>query len=130
MRRDHKRCVVPGCVNHRFLDVHHIDLRSEGGSHDPDRLATLCGAHHRAVHAGALRIDGHGEDGFLVRYADGSPYGAPVNLSAVETVREVLGALEHMGFTKAQARSLVDKAIRAGAPSEITALLRAALRGS
>ena len=53
MRRDRKRCVVPGCTNHRFVDVHHLDPRSEGGGHDPDRLAVLCGSHHRAV-AGIL----------------------------------------------------------------------------
>ncbi|HEX4339174.1 MAG TPA: hypothetical protein VH062_24875 [Polyangiaceae bacterium] len=28
-RRDHERCVVPGCRNTRFLDVHHVALRSE-----------------------------------------------------------------------------------------------------
>ncbi|HEX4338051.1 MAG TPA: hypothetical protein VH062_19210 [Polyangiaceae bacterium] len=27
--RDHERCVVPGCRNAQFLDVHHVELRSE-----------------------------------------------------------------------------------------------------
>jgi hypothetical protein len=40
--RDHERSIVPGCTNHRILDVHHLDSRSAGGGHEPDRLATLC----------------------------------------------------------------------------------------
>ena len=35
-RRDHEQCVVPGCRNAQFLDVHHVALRSEGGGHDAD----------------------------------------------------------------------------------------------
>jgi len=62
LRRDRRRCVVPGCKNHVFLDVHHLDARAEGGGHDPERLATLCGAHHRAVHAGRLSIDGRASE--------------------------------------------------------------------
>jgi hypothetical protein len=48
LRRDRRRCVVPGCRNHIFLDVHHLDPRAEGGGHDPERLASLCGCHHPA----------------------------------------------------------------------------------
>jgi hypothetical protein len=39
LRRDHESCVVPGCRCHRYLDVHHIDPRAEGGGHD--RCAAL-----------------------------------------------------------------------------------------
>jgi len=130
MRRDHKRCVVPGCANHRYLDVHHVDPRSEGGGHDPERLAVLCGSHHRAVHAGVLRIDGTGSGGFTFHHGDGTMYGAPVRPPAVDMVREVLGALKHLGFKPTRARELVDEALRAGAPSDAGALLRAALRAS
>jgi hypothetical protein len=52
LRRDRQCCVVPGCRNVSFLDLHHIDLSSEGGSNEPDNLITLCGAHHRAAHRG------------------------------------------------------------------------------
>jgi hypothetical protein len=75
MRRDHKRCVVPGCSSHRYLDVHHVDPRCEGGGHDPERLAVLCGAHHRAVHLGLLCVEGSGATGFVCRHGDGTPYG-------------------------------------------------------
>src|SRR5262249_41571045 len=123
-------CAVPGCTNHRFLDVHHLDYRSEGGGHVPDRLAVLCGAHHRAVHAGILRIEGTGTAGFLVHHGDGLPYGSAVNLPAVDTVRQVLGALEQMGFRPTHARALVDKARAAGALNDTAVLLREALRAS
>jgi hypothetical protein len=130
IRRDRMRCVVPGCRNHRFLDVHHLDLRSEGGGHDADRLAVLCGAHHRAVHGGSLRIDGAGSAGFVVHHADGTPYGARVSLPAADVARKVAGMLEHMGFKTSEARALVDKALLAVTPDDASLLLQAALRAS
>jgi 5-methylcytosine-specific restriction endonuclease McrA len=130
MRRDHKRCVVPGCSNHRYLDVHHLDPRCEGGGHDPERLAVLCGAHHRAVHAGVLCIDGTGSSSFGFRHGDGTPYGGGVGVLGVDVARQALGALEKMGFKPTQARVLVDDALRAGAQGDVAALLRAALRAT
>jgi hypothetical protein len=56
LRRDHRRCTVPGCRNTLFLDVHHLELRSEGGRNEADNLITLCGAHHRAAHRGERAI--------------------------------------------------------------------------
>lgn len=58
LARDHARCVVPGCSNLDYIDVHHVVFRSRGGTHDPALLATLCDAHHTAVHAGDLSVDG------------------------------------------------------------------------
>jgi hypothetical protein len=130
LRRDHQCCVVPGCKNHRFLDVHHLDLRSEGGGHDPDRLAVLCGAHHRAVHAGALRIEGSSTAGLSFHHADGTAYGARVSLPVADVARKVLAMLEHMGFTSKHARALVDAALQCAAPDDAATLLRAALRAS
>jgi len=128
MRRDHMRCVVPGCCNHRFLDVHHLDPRSEGGGHDPDRLAVMCGAHHRAVHAGVLCIDRTGTAGFVVRHGEGTLYGGPVSPPAVEMVRQALGALVNLGFKPTRARALVDEALQGGAPRDLRELLHAALQ--
>ncbi len=128
MRRDHKRCVVPGCTNHLFLDVHHLDPRCEGGGHDPDRLAVLCGSHHRAVHQGRLWLDGSGSTGFAVRYAGGSAYGHAPNAPAIDAVARVESALENMGFKPTRARLLIEAAVAAGAPHDATALLRGALR--
>jgi hypothetical protein len=130
IRRDQKRCVVPGCSNHRFLDVHHLDLRSEGGGHEPGRLAVLCGAHHRAVHAGVLCIDGTAASGFVFRHGDGTPYGGDVGVVKLDLVRQAVGALERMGFKPTRARALVDDALRAGTHLDVAGLLRAALRAT
>ena len=130
LRRDRGRCVVPGCSNHVFLDVHHLDERAEGGGHDPERLAALCGAHHRAVHAGRLSIDGKASEGFVVRHVDGTEYGAPLRPQAVDVARQALGALQHSGFKPSEARARVDAVVRAGAPADLEGFLRAALAGA
>ena len=128
MRRDRKRCVVPGCAHHRFLDVHHLDPRCEGGGHDPDRLAVLCGSHHRAVHRGRLWLDGSGSTGFVARHAGGAAYGSAPNAPIVDAVAQVASALQHMGFKPTIARSLIERALAAGGRHDATALLHEALR--
>ncbi|MEJ7733732.1 MAG: HNH endonuclease signature motif containing protein [Polyangiaceae bacterium] len=130
MRRDHRRCVVPGCSNHRYLDVHHLDPRCEGGGHHPERLAVLCGAHHRAAHLGLLCIDGTHAAGFVFRHGDGTPYGGNIGVIRLDLVRQALGALEQMGFKPPKARALVDDALRAAAHSDVATLLHAALRAT
>jgi 5-methylcytosine-specific restriction endonuclease McrA len=50
LRRDHHRCTLPSCKNAAFIDLHHIELGSDGGRNDADNLVTLCGVHHRAAH--------------------------------------------------------------------------------
>jgi Holliday junction resolvase RuvA-like protein len=130
LRRHRKRCAVPGCTHHQYLDVHHIHPRAEGGTHDPERLLPLCGAHHRAHHQGALQITGDASHGFRFRHADGSPYGEPVRPAAIEVAQHVLALLESLGFKPTQARALVDAVQRAGPPSDAEAFLRAALQAS
>jgi hypothetical protein len=49
-RRDHDRCTVPGCRSGRYLEVHHIIAREDGGTHTPQNLTLLCGAHHQLLH--------------------------------------------------------------------------------
>ena len=130
MRRDRCRCVVPGCANHRFVDVHHLDPRAEGGGHDPARLVVLCGAHHRAVHAGTLIVGGDATTGFTCHHADGTAYGAAPSLPAVDVARRVVGMLEQLGFKATRARALVDEALKRVAPDDASVLLRAALRAT
>ncbi|MBL8621908.1 MAG: HNH endonuclease [Myxococcales bacterium] len=77
LRRDRGRCVVPGCRNARYVDVHHLVPRAAGGDHTPTKLAALCSAHHTAAHDGRLRIDGTAPGKLRVTHADGRPYGAP-----------------------------------------------------
>src|SRR5262245_6973504 len=56
--RDHHRCTVPGCRSSRNLDLHHIEFRSNGGTHEICNLTVMCSAHHQSLHAGLLTIRG------------------------------------------------------------------------
>ena len=129
LRRDHKRCVVPGCRNHRFLDLHHVTPRSEGGTHDPDQLATLCGAHHRAAHAGTLVLEGTASAGFSFRHADGTPYGAPLrNPEHGDLAHKVFTGLVNLGFKQTEARRRIARVQADGAPDDLDTFFRMALR--
>ena len=51
-------CTIGGCHSRYRLQVHHIQPRSSGGTHDPDNLTTLCWFHHHVVvHGLGFRID-------------------------------------------------------------------------
>jgi hypothetical protein len=53
-------CVIDGCNSRYRLEPHHITRFTDGGSHHPDNLATLCWYHHHtAVHGNGYRIDPH-----------------------------------------------------------------------
>jgi hypothetical protein len=127
MKRHHGHCAVPGCRNHRFLDVHHVVARAEGGGHDADGLLPLCGSHHQAVHAGRLVIEGSASSGFRFAHADGTAYGGRPRPGDVEMAVQVMGALEHLGFGASRARALVDEVRKRGAPEGCEAFVRAAL---
>jgi hypothetical protein len=129
VRRQHGRCAVPGCRNAVFNDVHHLDLRSEGGNHDPERLVLLCGMHHSAAHQGRLIIEGTFADGLVFRHADGTAYGEPVSPATAALFSDAFLALKGMGFKEKDARIMVDRARpRAGARVELVDFLKTALR--
>ncbi|MEZ4447171.1 MAG: HNH endonuclease signature motif containing protein [Polyangiaceae bacterium] len=130
LQRDGRRCAVPGCRNHRFLDLHHTRPRSEGGDHDPDRLLCLCGAHHRAAHAGRLVITGTATTGFAFHHADGTPYGKTLHPERTELAQRAFGALTHMGFRSAQAQRMIAVVQARGAPTDLAAFIAEALRAS
>jgi len=113
MRRDRGRCVVPGCRQAVFVDIHHIVLRSEGGDHDPDGLILLCSAHHRAQHRGQLIIEGRVSTGLVFRHADGARYGSVTNPRAVATHEEAFRALRALGFREREARQALEQ-VRTG----------------
>jgi len=51
-------CTIGGCTSRYRLQPHHIQHRSDGGSHDPENLTTLCWFHHHvAIHQQGFRID-------------------------------------------------------------------------
>ena len=53
-------CTVEGCISTYRLEVHHIIPVSQGGTHAPENLTTLCWWHHHvAVHRRGMRIDPH-----------------------------------------------------------------------
>jgi hypothetical protein len=132
LARDHEQCTVPGCTSASFLDVHHLVPRSEGGAHDPDRLVTLCGAHHRALHHGQLRIEGNVATRVTYRHADGTRYGARVDSldpSSVFAFAEAFRALRSLGFRETEARrALNDIDIRSHVgDTGVVQIIRAAL---
>jgi|GEM_PF-1882966 len=53
------------CSQNRWLHIHHIVPRSEGGGDDPDNLITLCSFHHHLLHRTR-------DEGFTRRTADTS----------------------------------------------------------
>jgi hypothetical protein len=103
---------VPDCTLDLFLDVHHCDLRSEGGSHDPDRLIAVCGAHHGAVHSGRLIIDGDARAGWQVRHADGTSYGRKASAGTTEACAKVFEALRRLGFKESECRKALEQVRR------------------
>jgi hypothetical protein len=102
--RDEHRCQVPGCRNATFLDLHHIQLRSEGGRHELGNMLTLCGCHHRATHSGALLIDKDSQGGVVFRHADGSVYGHALDPQALAAQVKLFSALRHLGFKEREVR--------------------------
>jgi hypothetical protein len=110
------------------LDIHHVDLLSEGGTHDPDRLIVLCGAHHRAQHRGQLIIEGCASKGFVFRHADGVRYGGDVDPRAAQAHEQAFLALRSLGFRERETRFALER-IRGRASEQVSteSVLRQAL---
>ena len=47
-------CRFPGCINHKFVDGHHIVHWADGGETSLDNLVLLCRHHHHLVHEGGF----------------------------------------------------------------------------
>jgi 5-methylcytosine-specific restriction endonuclease McrA len=60
--RDHFACVVPGCRSTRFLDLHHLRHREDGGDHSMSNCCLLCFGCHQRHHEGRLLITGRAPD--------------------------------------------------------------------
>jgi Holliday junction resolvasome RuvABC DNA-binding subunit len=128
--RDGRKCGVPGCRHSQYLDLHHVRTRAEGGDHDPERLLTLCGVHHRAAHAGALIVTGSYSRGFVFQHADGSRYGAVVSPDRCDLRQKVFLGLKGLGFREKDARraiETVDASAEGGELMTAETLLRKAL---
>jgi 5-methylcytosine-specific restriction endonuclease McrA len=127
--RDQHRCQVPGCNNATWVDVHHLELRSDGGRHSLENLICACGSHHRAAHRGAITIDRNEGGALRVRHADGSEYGRSVKPQVLEVCAKVFSALRNLGFREAQVRAALEQLQRepALAQASFDGLLREAL---
>jgi hypothetical protein len=88
-----------------FVDIHHLKPRSEGGDHDPDTLAVLCCAHHRAIHRGQLVVEGRVSTGLCFRHADGTTYGYSAHPRAVASFEEAFRGLRSLGFREGEVRA-------------------------
>jgi len=107
--RDGHCCRVPGCKNTAFLDLHHIELRSEGGLNVIWNILTLCGAHHRATHQGTLLIQRDGNGGFSFCHADSTPYGQAIEPQALDVQARLFSALRNMGFKEGEVRAVLEE---------------------
>ena len=125
LHREGGRCVFPGCRSARFLDVHHIDARAEGGRHELDNLITTCGAHHRAIHRGDVVVERSGSAGLRFRHADGTAYGGAVSPAAADVRAKAFRALTGMGFREGEVRRVLEQvAPHVGVNASLEALIR------
>ena len=108
-RRDAGKCRVPGCRHAVFTEPHHLNPRSEHGSHHPDNLCTLCSAHHLAVHEGRLLITGSASSVLYFTHADGTPYGSLVAPGAADARANAFQALKNLGFREGDAKRALAK---------------------
>jgi len=59
LRRDHYRCMAPGCTARVNVQVHHLYYRGWGGDNAPENLLVLCAFHHlQGEHGGLARVRG------------------------------------------------------------------------
>ena len=83
--RDGGKCVVPSCRSSRYIDIHHIIARADGGNHEAGNLTLLCDGHHRALHDGKLVIAGIAPDLTCRFVHDPIPH---VEKSGIDSTRE------------------------------------------
>jgi hypothetical protein len=72
-------CRYPGCSQRRWVHIHHIEHREDGGLTVAKNLCSLCPFHHRLHHQGGFSISGDPEvvDGLRFRDRWGQDIGPP-----------------------------------------------------
>ncbi len=128
MRRDGGCCVVSGCRNAIYVDVHHLRRLADGGDHAPNNLVVLCSSHHARVHAGQLFIEGSPGESLVFLHADGTSYGGSVSARTAAMGADVFLGLRTMGFSETEARRAVTAAGADGGANSAGDMLRQALR--
>jgi hypothetical protein len=129
LRRQKGSCAAPGCRNHVWVDLHHLDPRAEGGTHDPERLVGLCFVHHRHAHDGRLVLRGTHSEGFTFHRADGTAYGGRLLApDRVDIHAQAWSALRNLGFKEREARAMLDAVAPTHVGADTAELVRAALQ--
>jgi hypothetical protein len=121
---------VPGCAHATFVDVHHVQPRSEGGLNEASNLLILCGVHHRAVHRGQLLIDRDRDGATIFRHSDGTAYGSPTAPRLIDAHAKIFSALRQLGFREGEVKTVLAE-LRSDAElhgASVQHLLREALR--
>ncbi|MEO6486627.1 MAG: HNH endonuclease signature motif containing protein [Thermoanaerobaculia bacterium] len=77
--RDHFACVTTGCRATRFLDLHHIRHREDGGDHSMSNIAVLCFGCHQRHHAGQLMITGQAPHHLLFTWKHDDDIDSPMS---------------------------------------------------
>jgi hypothetical protein len=127
--RDQHRCQVPGCNNVTWLDIHHVELRSEGGRHTMENLICVCAG----ITALPIAARSPSIETKLVLCASDMPtaaeYGRSVKPQALEVRAKVFSALRNLGFREAQVRAALEQLQREPtlAQASFDGLLREAL---
>lgn len=52
LERDNYQCQLCGTGGENRLQLHHLTYRSQGGTHDPANLVTVCFVCHQQIHLG------------------------------------------------------------------------------
>jgi len=73
LHRDGYRCAVPHCRHSWWVHLHHLDPFAAGGAHAVENLVTVCGLHHRLIHAGLLALE-VADGQVTAEHADGRRY--------------------------------------------------------
>jgi hypothetical protein len=104
LARDRARCRV--CGRRRYVDVHHLVPRSQGGAHSRSGCATLCTTCHAALHEGKLRAEGDADEGLRWFDSEGSEIHArathetpPTGSAQPPGARAPVAALRHQEAT-------------------------------
>ncbi len=80
LARDRGRCRV--CGRRRYVDIHHLVPRSQGGAHSRANTLCACSQCHAAMHEGTLRAEGDAESGLRFFDDEGCELGrdAPIGV--------------------------------------------------
>ena len=132
LHRDGYACTVPGCRSSRFLELHHLEHRAHGGSHRPENITTVCGAHHQQGHRGTLKISGQAPDRLVFESETlrRKPRVEPTTRFSDATLEtQTRDALVTMGFAAKEAREAIASArVRIGGDARLEDFIRTALR--